>query len=156
MASDGYVTGKGHDLECGDENFLKNLVWIQDNRYPREALAEWERRFKVDNQSARQRENRCQDLTNQMYNLVGFFSVFQGVVLTAVTQLTVSTQPPRPLCGKVWFPVLLSGLAAIATSVGICLKFKDLYEQKLFLRIDKLACRVCFERRFPCRNFLLE
>ncbi|KAG0620740.1 hypothetical protein M758_4G239500 [Ceratodon purpureus] len=132
------------DIEALDtvhESLLnaKNLVWIKQNSLYSEAHQNWEGFKKATADRLERREKRSEELTNQIYNLVGFFSVFQGVIFTAVTQLTQSTQPAPvgcpsrpPLCRKVWVPAVLSGLAAFVAAVGIWLKFSDLHS------IDKL------------------
>ena len=114
---------------------VKNKLWIKQNTVYNEVLEDGERSYNLITQRVDRREKRVEDLTNQVFNLVGFFSVFQGVILTAVTQLStsVTTQlgapqvQARPLCGKVWVPVALSALAAVVTIVAVLLKFKHLY-----------------------------
>jgi hypothetical protein len=75
---------------------VDNLVWIKSNSYYREALEDWKERKKSLGEKLDRREKRVEELTNQIYNVVGFFSVFQGVILTAVTQLTQTSQSPSP------------------------------------------------------------
>ena len=112
---------------------VENRLWIKQNSVYNEVLQDGEQRYKLFTERVDRREKRVEDLTNQVFNLVGFFSVFQGVILTAVTQLStsVTTQlgaaQARPLCGKVWVPVVLSALAAGVTVVSVLLKFKHLY-----------------------------
>ena len=96
---------------------LKNRLWIKQNTVLSELLEDGERSLNLITQRVDRWEKRVEDLTNQVFNLVGFFSVFQGVILTAVTQLSTSVTTKlgapqqvqvRPLCGKVWVPVVLS------------------------------------------------
>ncbi|KAG0581236.1 hypothetical protein KC19_4G235400 [Ceratodon purpureus] len=144
IAKQDLIVKEGVTDENGLGEFFKrvdNLVWIKENSYYREALEDCKERKKSLGEKLDRREKRVEELTNQIYNVVGFFSVFQGVILTAVTQLTQSTQPPRPLCGKVWFPVVLSGLAAIAAAFGIGLKYRHLNS------IDKLIHNERLEQR---------
>jgi hypothetical protein len=113
---------------------VKNRLWIKQNTVFNELVEDGERSLNLITQRVDRREKRVEDLTNQVFNLVGFFSVFQGVILTAVTQLStsVTTQlgapqvQARPLCGKVWVPVVLSALAAVVSVVAVLLKFKHL------------------------------
>lgn len=112
---------------------LKNRLWIKENTVYDELLQDAEGSYNLITQRVDRREKRVEELTNQVFNLVGFFSVFQGVILTAVTQLSTSVTThlgatqARPLCGKVWVPVVLSALAAVASVVAVILKFKHLY-----------------------------
>lgn len=113
---------------------VKNRLWIKQNTVFNEVLEDGERSLKLITQRVDRREKRVEDLTNQVFNLVGFFSVFQGVILTAVTQLSTSVTSQlgapqvqaRPLCGKVWVPVILSALAAVVSVVAVFLKFQHL------------------------------
>ena len=113
---------------------VRNRLWIKQNTLYNEFLQDGEQNLKLLTERVDRREKRVEDLTNQVFNLVGFFSVFQGVILTAVTQLSTSVttqlgaqRQARPLCGKVWVPVILSALAAGVTVVSVLLKFKHLY-----------------------------
>jgi hypothetical protein len=136
---------------------VDNLVWIKQNSYYREALEDCKERKKALGEKLDRREKRVEELTNQIYNLVGFFSVFQGVILTAVTQLTQSSQsgqgcPPRPLCGKVWFPVVLSGLAAVAGATGIGIKYMHLYCIDKLIHKERLELREAEKREAALQN----
>ena len=71
--------------------------------------------------------------------MIGFFSAFQGLVLTAVTQLT-QTSPNH--CGKVWSPVVLSGLAWIVAVVGVGQKFYSIELTEADKRGEKVSQRV--------------
>ena len=94
-----------------------NLLWIKDNRLHNAALDDWDRRESLFRTRVERKDSRCEGLKNEIYQLVGFFSVFQGVVLTAVTQMTQSDV--QTSCKKVWSPVLLIGLAWVSTIVAV-------------------------------------
>ena len=120
---------------------VQNRLWIKQNTVLNELLQDGEHNLKLITEHADRQEKRLEDLRNQVFNLVGFFSVFQGVILMAVTQLSSSltTQigaqqgQARPLCGKVWVPVILSVLAGFVTIVSVSLKIKHLYGVNEFL-----------------------
>jgi hypothetical protein len=61
---------------------------------------------------------------NELYRLIGFYSVFQGVVLTAVSQTSLIQ------CQQFWGPVSLSLLASIATIVIVYMKLKSYSEHR--------------------------
>ena len=109
---------------------VRNLVWIKQNELYYELLQEQEQSFKLLSERVDRREKNLQDLKSQVFNLLGFFGVFQEVLLTAVTQLASS----QAKCGKVWVPVFLSVLAGGATIVAVIFKFEQLDITELLLK----------------------
>ncbi|XP_024363036.1 uncharacterized protein [Physcomitrium patens] len=104
---------------------IKTLMWIKDNRTPpvyREALEEWEKRSKVFASSIERKTKQIESLKNEIYNLVGFYSVFQGVVFTAVAQ----GNEKWLTCYKVAIPITLSLLASLVSFIGIWEKLKKI------------------------------
>lgn len=114
---------------------VKSLVWARQHPVYGVALAEWERQERLFSARVERREKSSADLTNQIFNLVGFFSGFQGLVLTAVTQLSGC----KSQCHKVWFPIVLTVVAAIVTVVGVLQKFHSIKELKESIRTEKRA-----------------
>ncbi|KAH9566717.1 hypothetical protein CY35_04G143600, partial [Sphagnum magellanicum] len=82
-------------------------------------LKEWEKRFEVSSLRIEKKSTRSINAKNELYQLIGFYSVFQGVVLTAVAQTSLIQ------CQQSWGPVSLSLLASIATIVSVYIKLKD-------------------------------
>ncbi|KAH9566719.1 hypothetical protein CY35_04G143800 [Sphagnum magellanicum] len=107
-------------------------------------LKEWEKRFEVSSLRIEKKSTRSINAKNELYQLIGFYSVFQGVVLTAVAQTNLIQ------CQQSWGPVSLSLLASIATIVSVYIKLKDYGDhrkaleeetaisQALHLRISRL------------------
>lgn len=127
--------GRNIDLEkCGPKDHpygityqeIKNLVWAKKHPVYSVALEEWDRKERLASSRVDRREKRSADLINQIFNLVGFYSVFQGVVLTAVSQVVSAASSCGSQCGKVWVPILLTLFAAVVTVVGILEKFTNL------------------------------
>lgn len=113
----------GENIDLGDDALqpyreVKNLLWIKRNTVYSVALEEWDRKVKLLSDRVDKKEKRGGHLKNEIYQLVGFFSVFQGVVLTAVTQLTQSGDELHN-CKRVWSPVLLTALAWVVAIVGV-------------------------------------
>lgn len=128
---------------------VESRVWIKENTFYDECFQDKERSLKLLTERVDRREKRVEDLTNQVFNLVGFFCVFQGVILTAVTQLSSGVTTPlgdqqvgRPLCGKVWFPAFLSALASVVTIVSLLLKFRHLYSLDVSIQEEKSSLAV--------------
>ena len=91
---------------------IKNVLDIKDNPVYRTAFEEWNRQLKAWRIKLVDTESEKTDLTTQVYNIVGFFSVFQGVVFTAVSQVSSGS---GETCRKTWVPILLSVIAALVT-----------------------------------------
>ena len=128
------LEGKPELVTCGPSDHrygttfqqIRNLVWAKKHPVYSVALDEWDRTQRLVSSRVDRREKRSADLINQIFNLVGFYSVFQGVVLTAVSQLVSATSSCGSQCGKVWVPILLTLFAAVVTIVGILEKFTNL------------------------------
>lgn len=118
---------------------IKDKLLIEADPVYKATLEEWDRRETYLGKRVDRREKTSIDLRNQVFNIVGFFSVFQGVVLTAVSQLKSSTGPH---CGTAWFPVVLSGGALIVAGIGVWLKFTDLEALELSISNEKQAQKV--------------
>ena len=123
---------------------IRNLVWAKKHPVYSVALDEWDRTERLVSSRVDRREKRSADLINQIFNLVGFYSVFQGVVLTAVSQLVSATSSCGSQCGKVWVPILLTLFAAVVTIVGILEKFTN---------IKSLETSILEERRIQGVSF---
>ena len=118
---------------------VTRLLWIQQDKFYSTALAEWDRKTELLAARVDRREKYIADFKNEIYQLIGFFSAFKGLVLTAVTQLT-QTSPNH--CGKVWSPVVLSALAWIVAVVGVGQKFYSIELTEVDKRGEKISQRV--------------
>lgn len=123
---------------------IRNLVWAKKHPVYNVALEEWDRKERLASSRVDRREKRSADLINQIFNLVGFYSVFQGVVLTAVSQVVSAATSCGSQCGKVWVPILLTLFAAVVTVVGILEKFTNLKSLEISIfeerRIQGVSC----------------
>ena len=128
---------EGCTLDAYDE--VMRLLWIQKDKVCSTALAEWDRKTEKLAVNEDRSKKYVADFKNEIYQLIGFFSAFQGLVLTAVTQLT-QTSPNH--CGKVWSPVVLSGLAWIVAVVGVGQKFYSIELTEVDKRSEKVSQRV--------------
>jgi hypothetical protein len=73
---------------------------------------------------------------NELYQLIGFYSVFQGVVLTAVAQTSLMQ------CQQSWIPVSLSLLASIATIVSVYIRLKNYSDHRKALEEETAISKV--------------
>ncbi|CAK9857285.1 unnamed protein product [Sphagnum jensenii] len=106
----------------------ERLLEIDDDPKLKRVLKEWEKLFKVESLSVEKITARAIVVKNELYQLVGFYSVFQGVVLTAVAQTNLIK------CNQSWGPASLSLLASIATLAGVCNKLNSYNKVKRSLK----------------------
>jgi hypothetical protein len=79
-------------------------------------LDDWEKQFKVARDRIETKTSRANNAKNDLYQWIGFFSVFQGVVLTAVAQSSTFG------CRQSWAPASLSLIASLVTVVSVHFK----------------------------------
>ncbi|KAG0621489.1 hypothetical protein M758_3G024300 [Ceratodon purpureus] len=106
-------------------NEIKNLVLIEKSLIHKKALEEWTRKENLFTARVERKTKKVDSLKNEVYSLLGFFSVFQGVLLTAVSQSNLLH------CNNLWSPVVLSVLASVVTIAAIAQK---LYQISSLLR----------------------
>lgn len=95
-------------------------------------LQDWEDEKKQQLASVESYRGRCHAAKSDLYQLMGFYFVFQGVVFTAVSSSS------RLTCQTSFLPAVLSGLASIATAASIHLKLTYYSIQKLkFIRAEQ-------------------
>ena len=95
-------------------------------------LQDWEDEKKQQLASVESYRGRCDATKSDVYRLMGFYFVFQGVVFTAVSSSS------RLTCQTSFLPVVLSALASIATVVSIHLKLTYYSTHKLkFIRAEQ-------------------
>ncbi|CAK9875519.1 unnamed protein product [Sphagnum jensenii] len=99
-------------------------------------LTEWEKRFEVSSLRIEKKNTRSINAKNELYQLIGFYSVFQGVVLTAVAQTSLIQ------CQQSWGPVSLSLLASIATIVSVYTKLKDYSDHRKSLEEETASSKI--------------
>ncbi|KAJ7515672.1 hypothetical protein O6H91_22G022600 [Diphasiastrum complanatum] len=75
---------------------------------------------------------------NEIYQLLGMFFVFQGVVFTAVAQAQALT------CKQWWSPFTLSLFASLATLAALLQKLAALRKFQRQLLVDKDEARILF------------
>jgi hypothetical protein len=84
-------------------------------------LDDWQKEFKVARDRIETKSTRTNNAKNDLYQWIGFFSVFQGVILTAVAQSTTLG------CQQSWAPAALSLIASLVTVVSVHFKLVNYY-----------------------------
>jgi len=103
-------------------------------------LKDWEKQFKVARERIETKTTRTNSAKNDLYQWIGFFSVFQGVVLTAVAQSSTLG------CQQSWAPASLSLIASVVTIVSVHFKLKSYRALELNLAKETYDSKV---RTFP-------
>ncbi|KAG0554850.1 hypothetical protein KC19_12G124700 [Ceratodon purpureus] len=96
----------------------------------KEALVEWTEQVHQLEAKVEKRTDRKNQLTNELYQLVGLYSVFVGVVFTAVLQSS------RVECQHIWSPIVLCSVAYFAALVAIVKKSKEIEIDRITIKAD--------------------
>ncbi|KAG0599094.1 hypothetical protein M758_12G127300 [Ceratodon purpureus] len=96
----------------------------------REALVEWTEQVQQLEAKVEKRTDRKNQLTNELYQLVGLYSVFVGVVFTAVLQSS------RVECQHIGSPIVLCLFAYFAALFAINKKSKKIEEDRITIDAD--------------------
>ncbi|KAG0555586.1 hypothetical protein KC19_12G180300 [Ceratodon purpureus] len=114
--------------ECEDPEKRRNLVALV-------ALTEWSDQVKVLEGKISRRTKRVDSLTNEVYQLVGLYSVFVGVVFTAV-------QADRVQCQHVWSPVVLCLLPCFIIVHVAGNKLENIRKTRKEIAVDEISRHV--------------
>ncbi|CAM6027681.1 unnamed protein product [Sphagnum balticum] len=115
---------------------LGTLLEIENDPILRLQLKNWEEQAKSISRRIERKENRTYAVKNEVYQLLGFYLVFQGVVLTAVAQASVLT------CEEWWSPFILSSMTSIVAIVGVYQKLQSLHDVEDNLREERISYQV--------------
>ena len=118
---------------------IKNKVWIESQPIYKAALDEWQQNAKSHLSKAERKTLKVESLKKEIYNLIGFYSVFQGVLVTA------SCQSSLLQCREVGFPIILSFCASVAALFGILQKFDKIHELDSSIFKDRIKYEVCYQ-----------
>jgi hypothetical protein len=104
-------------------------------RKVRFALKTWRAQYKELKSRQDGKNGDVKDMKSDMYQLIGFFSVFQGVLFQGVTQLQIA-------CKFRYIPIALSVAASLGTIIGVSLKFSDLLDIQERSNGDAISIKV--------------
>jgi hypothetical protein len=132
------------DLERG---MLIKLQEIDNDPTLKRAHGIWQSREAQLKKGIETHESRVSNLTNEIYQLPGFASAFQGLLLTAVAQAT------QLKCQNVGIPLALSLFATVVTLAGVWQKKGIVTKLKRTLSTEDLVRKV--RTVFLSTNFVL-
>jgi hypothetical protein len=124
--------------QCYEE--IKNLLEIQKSPNPiyAKALEEWSKKETLFTSRVERKKKKVANLKNEIYQLIGFFSVFQGVLLTAVSQSNLLH------CNNLWSPIFLSVVASVITIFGVVQKLMQIKAFQKSIHSDEHSFKVDF------------
>lgn len=138
--------GGGHgpraDPESLAEMEIKSRLWIKEkgNEVFREALETWQAKDKLFASRVDKKRKQSSSLRNEIYQLIGFYLVFQGVLMTAVAQSNYLT------CHNWWTAFCLSLLASLVTVGGVIQKFRSVISLEMTIASEGYSRMLCINR----------
>ena len=129
--------GDGEELVVS-EVVANNLLELNSGNHPKLKIAfqEWEAGFHMFTKRSEVKEAQRGHIRNEIYQLIGFFIVFQGVVYTAVAQAAVLR------CTNWWTSFTLSLLASVVTIVAVVQKLSAQWDLTKTIANEKLSIKV--------------
>jgi hypothetical protein len=118
-------------VEADQVNEVEREIWnllgftdeeVNHKTLCRVALKEWQNNADLFGNRVDKRKKESRSIRNEVYQLVGFFSAFQGLLLTAVAQSSLLRKNNRA------FPLALSAFATVLTVLGVGQKNKQIRE----------------------------
>jgi hypothetical protein len=106
---------------------IRNLLGFRDvvvnhKTLCKVALEEWQNNAVLFGNRVDKRKKESRNIRNEVYQVVGFFSAFQGLLLTAVAQSNLLHKNNRA------FPLALSAFATVLTVLGVGQKNRQIKE----------------------------
>ncbi|KAG0557197.1 hypothetical protein KC19_11G109500 [Ceratodon purpureus] len=131
--------------QCYEE--IKNLLDIEKNPVYAKAQEEWSKKETLFTSRVERKKKRVANLKNEIYQLIGFFSVFQGVLLTAVSQSNLLH------CNNLWSPVALSVVASVVTVAGVLQKLMQIRSLQSTIHSEEQSLKEVVKRLYKLRNY---
>jgi hypothetical protein len=121
-----------------DANSLlaQRLYEIKEDKHLTWLLEEWEKQSKASLHSQLQRQARLKNAKNELLQWIGFYTVFQGAVFTAVALSNTLG------CRQSWGPTSLSLIASLVTIVTVHFKLDDYGQLKTDFERKRIEAKV--------------
>ncbi|CAK9863608.1 unnamed protein product [Sphagnum jensenii] len=136
----------------GPERRIRNLLSIKGLEANRPnllkvALEEWQSSAEVFGKRVDKRQKEVRNIVNEIYQVIGFYSAFQGLLLTAVAQSNLLH------CNNLGFPLALSALATFVALVGIGQKSWNILQFNRLIRSEDPTRRAYLNRVNKLKEF---
>lgn len=115
--------GDDDDGLCVADVVANNLKELNSGRYEklRFAFEDWEKTFETFQKRREYKEAQRDAIRNEIYQVIGFYIVFQGVLITAVAQASVLR------CRNWWTTFILSLLTSLVTIGAVLQKLSEFW-----------------------------
>ncbi|KAG0556634.1 hypothetical protein M758_11G066600 [Ceratodon purpureus] len=140
--SNGGGTVTAAESESLAEMQIRSRLWVKEdgNEVFKEALETWENLDTLFANRIDKKRKQSSSLRNEIYQLIGFYLVFQGVLMTAVAQSNLLT------CHNWWTAFCLSLLASVVTVGGVIQKFFSVIALEKTISSESFTRTVCINR----------
>lgn len=129
-------TMEHHELLIHNLLLIKGLEANRTNLL-KVALEEWQSESELFGKRVDKKQKEVRNIVNEIYQVVGFYSAFQGLLLTAVAQSNLLH------CNNLGFPLALSALATFVAVVGIGQKSRNIQRFNKLIQSEDPTRRVC-------------
>ncbi|KAG0607977.1 hypothetical protein M758_8G068400 [Ceratodon purpureus] len=121
---------------------IRGLLWLEEpgNELYLKAHNTWEAQDTLFASRIDKKKKQSSSLRNEIYQLFGFYSVFQGVLLTAVAQSSYLH------CHNWWTAFFLSLLASVVSIGGIIQKFRAIVALEKTIKNEADTRQECINR----------
>jgi uncharacterized membrane protein len=115
-----------------------NLEELNSGRYTKlkHAFDDWEKSLETSLKRREYKEALRDAIRNEIYQVIGFYIVFQGVIFTAVAQASVLR------CHNWWTSFLLSLLTSLVTIGVVLQKLQDFWALETTIASEILTAKV--------------
>lgn len=138
VGPDPTIAAKVNPKDGTAESEIQSLVWLgqKGNELLNAAYLEWQRKDSLFAKRVDKKRLQSSSLRNEIYQLIGFYSVFQGVLLTAVAQSNML------LCYNMWTALSLSAFASVVTILAVVQKFIAIYSLEKTITSETISRKV--------------
>ncbi|XP_024359404.1 uncharacterized protein [Physcomitrium patens] len=119
-----------------------NLAELNSGRHPKLKLAfdDWEETFNLCEKRRKYKEAQRDAIWNEIYQVIGFYVVFQGVIFTAVAQASMLR------CQNWWTSFLLSLLTSLVTAAVVFQKLRGFWALENTIDGEKNTSKILKKR----------
>lgn len=136
--SDRLVEDEDDDDPFAADLVASNLEALYSGQYEklRRAFEDWEKTFETFQKRREYKEAQRDAIRNEVYQVIGFYILFQGVIFTAVAQASTLR------CQNWWTSFLLSLLTSLVTIAVVLQKLSEFWALETTIASEKSSAKV--------------